>query len=623
MTKTNAMMTGKPCNRPVSIAAVGTVCAIAIYLVAVSASAATIYLEEFTSAPVVNDQVNNGNSNYGGTGAANDMNQDEWYTRGTLSTITHTNGAVEIDDLGTHVWYLMDLTDIVEQPESNDLFRISFDVESITADVEFWAFAGGGLDYNGTAGGTNGHLFFRMHGDPPLYQARNEATGTLIADTTISTAVTNTGTFTTGVFDLSDLDNPGDYVAICFGSADNEILTIGNLQIISEALTGTVVTVEVPDPDAAEEGSDPGTIRISRGAETNGSLDVYYTLGGTADTNDYTESHMSPATIPDGTNAVDLVFTPVDDALVEGDGGETIEITIDTDAAYTVGLPGNGEITIAENDLTLLDTIADGNWTNPATWNTGTVPDAGNTADIKHAVTIDSTVSNVDHIVASTTSGSLTLDAGSLTTTGGTDQWFSLSSLTLTNGANLSLSHSIRFGGGSTLWIVDGSTFNCPADTVNFRGSGTTDSLTLRNGGSVTIGTLRSLDSHNVGIINIEGSGNTINIGTVDESSSAAHTGEMTFKFVMDDTVNALTTFQFGTLDLDSFDFGTTLIVDATAWNGAKGIFTLFSGTTIVGAFDDIQFIGINAEDDAVTYDYDNGEITLDIAPQGMVFVVK
>jgi len=593
----------------------GTACAMAACLTAVCAGAATIYSEEFSSAPVVNDAVDDGNSNYGGTGGADHMNQDEWYTRGTKSTITHTNGAVEIYDIGSHVWYLMDLTDIVEQPESNDLFRISFDVESISADVDFWAFAGGGLDYNGTAGGTNGHLFFRMHGDPPLYQARNEATGTLIADTTITASVTNTGTFTTGAFDLPDLDDPGDYVAICFGSADNETLTIDNLQIISEVLTGTVVTVEVPDPDAAEEGSDPGTIRIFRD-DTSGDLDVYYTLGGSADTNDYTEAHSFPVTIPDGSNSVDLVFTPVDDSSAEGDSGETIQLTVDTDAAYSVGTPAEGVITIAENDMTVIQTVADGNWTNTNTWANGTIPGVGQTADIDHNVTIDSNVGTINLLNPSNNDTDfITLSNGTLVVAGS-------SAMNFTDGATLGLYAGSSFTsaqwyrlGGDVAIIVDDSSFT----TDDLQDQGGSDAITVRNGSTFTVSSRYPLGNGTT-TFRIEGGGNTV-YASLDELGA---NGTNNFEFVLDGTDEALSTFTFDTFELTD-DGERNLTIDATEWNGVSATYTLFSGTTLTdaGTFDSVTFVGVSSNTASIAYDYDNDLITLDLTVKGMSLIVK
>jgi len=578
-------------------------------------AATSIYSEDFSIAPVVNDQVDNGNSNYGATGEPDDMNQDEWYTRGTQSTITHTNGAVEIYDLGTHVWYLMDLTDLANPPESNSLFTIQFDVESIDADIDFWAFAGGGLDYNGTTDGTNGYLFFRMHSDPPLFNANGGATKTLIVDTTISTTVTNAGTFTSGTFILTDLDNPGDYVAICFGGADNKSITIDNLQVISEAITGTVVTVEVPDAAAAEEGSDPGTIRITRD-DISGDLDVYFTLDGSADTNDYTETHTSPVTITNGSSFVDLVFTPVDDSVAEGDSGETIQLTVDADAAYVVGSPSDGAITIAENDLTIIPTVADGNWTNTATWTGGIVPGAANTADINHNVTIDSDVGTVNEIdPANNNTDFITMSNGTLVVTGTAAKNFSGGcTMGLYSGSGFTSAQWYRLGGDVTI-IVDNSSFT----TDDLQDQGGSDSITVRNGSTFTVSSRYPLGNGTT-TFTIEGAGNTV-YASLDEFGV---NGTNNFEFVLDGSDEALSTFTFDTFELTD-DGERNLTIDATEWNGVSGTYTLFSGTTLTdgGTFDSVTFVGVSSNTASIAYDYDSDEITLDLTVKGMSLIVK
>jgi hypothetical protein len=150
---------------------------------------------------------------------------------------------------------------------------------------------------------------------------------------------------------------------------------------VGSVSTGTItiaendfISVQALDAAAAEEGSDPGTFRISRGALTNGTLEVYFTISGTADASDYTESYTSPLTIPDGVNSVDLVFTPVDDADLEDN--EDIVLTITPDASYVVGAANSGTITIADNEVpTYTWTGAtDGDWNNAANWDAAGVP---------------------------------------------------------------------------------------------------------------------------------------------------------------------------------------------------------------------------------------------------------
>ena len=128
----------------------------------------TIYSNAFSSAPVVNDTINNGNTNYAGTGVPAELNQNEWMVRAGSGTVTHdaADGNVDIV-LGNNVYYLVDLTDLEDDPGTETTFALSFDVESFSGNVSVFAFAGGGLDYNGR-GTDQGHLFYRTYGNPTL-----------------------------------------------------------------------------------------------------------------------------------------------------------------------------------------------------------------------------------------------------------------------------------------------------------------------------------------------------------------------------------------------------------------------------------------------------------------------
>jgi len=96
----------------------------------------------------------------------------------------------------------------------------------------------------------------------------------------------------------------------------------------------------------------------------------------------------------------------------------------------------------------------------------------------------------------------------------------------------------------------------------------------------------------------------------------------------MDGTDVALSTFHYTTLDLTLGTGGGTpttwnLVVDATKWSGAKTVFTLFDADTLAGTFNNVTFIGINPDDDVIIYDTDNGDIILDLTPEGLLFIVR
>jgi len=142
----------------------------------------------------------------------------------------------------------------------------------------------------------------------------------------------------------------------------------GTVTIASEDLPE--VNIVATDSQAAEQGPDPGQFAITRsgtGLLTHGALTVHYTLGGTAEAEDYVETFGGVAVIPDGQTSVLLTVTPVDDAVLN-EGAETVALTLLTDPAYTVGEPDSDLISIAENDqVAAFYDITDGFYANRPT----------------------------------------------------------------------------------------------------------------------------------------------------------------------------------------------------------------------------------------------------------------
>lgn len=113
-----------------------------------------------------------------------------------------------------------------------------------------------------------------------------------------------------------------------------------------------IVTIAATDPDAAEEGEDPGTFTISRTGDTTAPLTVEYTVAetatGTGDEVDYLPELSGIAIIEAGSESVEITITPVDDSAPEDP--ETVElILVDTDN-YDLGAETAATVTIADND---------------------------------------------------------------------------------------------------------------------------------------------------------------------------------------------------------------------------------------------------------------------------------
>ncbi len=131
--------------------------------------------------------------------------------------------------------------------------------------------------------------------------------------------------------------------AYTIGTPSQDAVTIAD----DEAPTPTV-TLTANDAAAAEEGPDAGQFTVSRDT-TDGALTVYYSVGGTASSGDYSETLSGSVVIADGQSSATIDVTPVDDSEVEGD--ETVQLTLSTDAAYTIGTPSQDAVTIADNDV--------------------------------------------------------------------------------------------------------------------------------------------------------------------------------------------------------------------------------------------------------------------------------
>jgi hypothetical protein len=108
-----------------------------------------------------------------------------------------------------------------------------------------------------------------------------------------------------------------------------------------------VVTIAATDAAAAEP-ADPGVFMVTRTGSTTASLDVFYTVTGTATNGtDYTVLAGS-VTIPAGQSSAAVVVGPIDDSDVEGP--ETVILTLVDAAGYSVGTSNTATVTIGDND---------------------------------------------------------------------------------------------------------------------------------------------------------------------------------------------------------------------------------------------------------------------------------
>jgi len=117
----------------------------------------------------------------------------------------------------------------------------------------------------------------------------------------------------------------------------------------SAAQTVPYVSVVATDPDAGEEGQDPGVWTVSHDGFTVDPLTIYFMLGGTAtEDDDYSLSANTSVTIPGGSTNTTVTLTPVDDAVF-AEHGEKAELTISARLEYAI-VTATDNIIIAEND---------------------------------------------------------------------------------------------------------------------------------------------------------------------------------------------------------------------------------------------------------------------------------
>ncbi|MBK8037920.1 MAG: hypothetical protein IPK22_12455 [Verrucomicrobiaceae bacterium] len=121
------------------------------------------------------------------------------------------------------------------------------------------------------------------------------------------------------------------------------------LTIIKPASAGgDEVSLVVSDANAAEAGLGPGSFTVTRGTQTVGAVTIAYTVTGTATSSADYVALSGSVMIPDGQSSAAVTVTPLDDALMEG--AETVVLTLQSGAGYTLGATTSGAITLADDE---------------------------------------------------------------------------------------------------------------------------------------------------------------------------------------------------------------------------------------------------------------------------------
>ncbi len=125
-------------------------------------------------------------------------------------------------------------------------------------------------------------------------------------------------------------------------------------------VTTPTLSIAATTPTATETDSTPGTFRITSDVKATAALTVNYTVSGTATNGvDYTRL-LGTATIATGQTSVDVLLTPVDDVLAEGN--ETVSLTLATGTGYaTNATKSAATVTVIDNEPTPVGTTGNDN----------------------------------------------------------------------------------------------------------------------------------------------------------------------------------------------------------------------------------------------------------------------
>lgn len=118
------------------------------------------------------------------------------------------------------------------------------------------------------------------------------------------------------------------------------------------------ITIAASDATATEGPSttDTGTFTITRSGSTANALTVNFTVSGSATSaTDYTSIGTS-VIIPAGQASQNVIVTPLDNST--GEPSETVIATLASGSGYTIGSPNNATITVADDDLPIINIAA-------------------------------------------------------------------------------------------------------------------------------------------------------------------------------------------------------------------------------------------------------------------------
>ncbi|MFD2569251.1 putative Ig domain-containing protein [Spirosoma soli] len=117
--------------------------------------------------------------------------------------------------------------------------------------------------------------------------------------------------------------------------------------------TGSIVSIQATDANAAETAADPGVFTITRTGSTTAPITVNYVVGtGTGQAingTDYNPTLAGTVALDANQTSATITVTPVDDALIEGN--ESVVLSLTTGEGYALSGSRSATVVIADNDV--------------------------------------------------------------------------------------------------------------------------------------------------------------------------------------------------------------------------------------------------------------------------------
>jgi uncharacterized repeat protein (TIGR01451 family) len=136
----------------------------------------------------------------------------------------------------------------------------------------------------------------------------------------------------------------GAYTLVVTNAAGSVTSVVATLTVV----VPPTVTVVASDANAAEPGANTGTFTFTRAGGTASNLTVNYVVSGTAGAGTDYSALSGTATFTSGQSSLNVIVTPLDDAVLEGD--ESVTVTVTSSVEYLIGGPGVATVVIRDED---------------------------------------------------------------------------------------------------------------------------------------------------------------------------------------------------------------------------------------------------------------------------------